>query len=399
MPPTTPKFADAIEGRHLGRVEPPAELRRAALPLRNFVDLAAFVPPTKVDYWTKAKSALAQMMGNDMQGDCVAVTIAKKAGIDTAEQPGGNVVVATTAEVLAWYHLVGGPADNGLYIPAALNYARDRGMRIGGQVRKIDGYVSVDNQDMQLAKIACYLFGGLHLGVNLPTQWYQHAEDTDVWDIADTRFVGGHSVPITGYDGDMWRLATWSRQPRMTMRAFADPRYVDECYAVLGHDWYTEKGIDVNGFNVQALRDALEAIRKGQQPVIPPDPNPPAPPAPPAPPVPVPGKMVLTGTVDFFGNKLPVTLTGDHAHAAGGGSRINWMLIMGDVAKLAADGFARDWLAVVTDVEKLLADLGITLGQEERGQLLERITTMMEAKDGEDPYPPQRRVVDEPKEE
>lgn len=379
MPPTLPKFADAIVGRHLGRIAPPAERKRKVLPLKNFVKLATKPAPPKCDYYTKAAQTLSQMMGNDMQGDCVAVTVFKELGIDTAHVPGGTQVTASTPEVLKWYHDVGGPGDNGLYILDALEHARDRGFKSGGVVHKIDGFVLVDNGNDELMNVALYLFGGLHVGVALPLEWYQNADDADVWDVTNTRIIGGHSIPFTGYDATHFKLATWARQPRITRAAVRDGRWVDECYATLGKDWYNAEGLTTHGVNVDALKQALEAIRAGGTPDIPDDPNPPTPPTPPQPPAPpTPETITLKGTVDFFGNKLPVELAGAIAAAMVPATAPNWIAVVVDVAAIIAALRARDWPGLLLAVEKLLKDIGGSFTAEDRRALASALMTSAE---------------------
>lgn len=367
MPATTPKFAGAILGRHLGRKAPIPEQRAKVIPLRNFVKLAARPVPATCDLFTKAKRTLSSMMGNDEQGDCVAVTVFKELGIDTAEVPGGTEKTGSTSEVLRWYHQVGGPGDNGLYIIDALNFARDKGFTVGGVVHKIDGYVSVDHTDDALMNVALILFGGLHVGTALPNEWYQNAEDHDVWDLTNSGIVGGHSIPFTGYDAETYKLATWARQPRITRRAVRDPRYVDEVYATLGKDWFGRDGIDMNGLNVDALKAALEVIRQGGTPEIPTDPNPPpTPPGPPPGPPPVPGELTLEGSLEVFGQLLPIKLKGRFAQGLVNGLGANWIVIARDVLAIITALGRRDWVALMTAVEQLLKDIGISFSADER---------------------------------
>jgi len=272
--------------------------------------------------------------------------------------------------VLRWYHQVGGPGDNGLYIIDALEYARDKGFTVGGVVHTIDGFVAVDHTNDALMNIALFLFGGLHVGVALPNDWYQNAEDHDVWDLTNSSIVGGHSIPFTGYDADTFRLATWARQPSITRRAVRDPRYVDECYATLGKDWYTKEGLDRNGVNVVALKAALETIRQGGTPVIPDDPNPPPPPPPPPPgPPPAPGTFTARGFLKVFDQQLPIELEGLIGQVAGMQPSLNWFLIIGDVAAIIAALRGRDWVALMAAVEKLLKDLGVSFSADDRHAL------------------------------
>lgn len=299
MPTDRPDFPGAIAGRFLGRKPSPPEARQRVIPLRNFVTLPKKHAPSEWSYTPKAQKTLSQMMGNDREGNCVAVTIMKQLGIATAYAPGSAEVVASTTEASRLYHEIGGPGDNGLVVTEALNYARDVGATVGGRRHKIDGYVFVDPTDVELVNFAGYHFGGLHAACYLPLDWYQNAGDNDVWDNTGSRIIGGHSVPITAADGDTLRISTWAKQPHVTRRAFHGGRYFDELYAVLYNHWYDAGGLDANGVNVSALRDALDAIRNGRDPIIPDDPNPPTP-TPPTPTPPNPSGREWSTTFTFF---------------------------------------------------------------------------------------------------
>lgn len=369
MSMTAPKFSGAIPGKHLGRRPPTDAQRKKCIPLAPFIDLKRFTPPATFGYFSKASFALRMMLGNDSQGDCEAVTIVKSLAVAAAERPGGTSLSPTAAETLAFYHAQSGPADNGMVMVEAMDWARDKGVRIGSALHYIDGYALVDNTNPALVNACAFLFGGLHVGIELPNAWYQHADDTDVWDMTSTRVVGGHAVPATGFDASQIRLATWGKEPHITRAAFHSQRYVDECYAVLNKDWWTADGLDTNGVNVSALRAALEAIRNGGTPDIPPDPNPPTPPAPPTPPIPAGGTWTGSGNLEIWGHQFPLTLAGivSGSQAATGA---NLWTILADLAAVAVAFRARDWVAVAAAVQQLLADLGMTMTDQEFSDLM-----------------------------
>lgn len=362
---TMPKFEMGAIGKHLGRLIPTDAMRAKCLPMRPFLDLAKRPVPTTDDYATKAQAALTMMMGNDREGCCVATTLAKELGIDTAYGSPGTPVVATDAEVSRLYHQIGGPADNGLYIPDALKWMATKGMTVGGAVHKIDGFAALDPSDDAMVDACCHWFGGLHLGVNLSVKQYQNAGDGDVWDIDGTRVIGGHSVPVTARTPDLLRIATWARQPSITRRLLRSRQWCDECYVTLGTDWWKAGGLDVNGVNVDALRAALAAVKAGGTPDIPADPNPPTP----VPPTPD-QTLTLTGAMSFFGISMPIELSGVlPKHLTAPRQGIAWWQVMTDVAAIVSAWAARDYAALASAVAKLLADLGVVLTPGERGRL------------------------------
>ncbi len=372
MSATMPKFTGAIEGRHLGRKPATPEMRARMLPLRNFVQTANRPVPPSDDYASLAQGALTRMMDNDREGCCVATTVAKMAGVHNAYRPGGKVVVATDTEVSKWYHAVGGPGDNGLYIPDALNYAMTKGITIEGKLHKIDGWAVVDARDNALVDAACHWFGGMHLGVNLSARQYQHAEDSDLWDIDGTSIVGGHSIPVTKRGTNEFQIATWARQPRITRRLLNDRNWCDEAYVIFGPDWFNS-GVDLNGVNVAALKAALDAIKHGGTPVIPDEPTPPpVPPLPPSPPV-GPGAWKGHGVMQLLGTALQMELEGTFAPPAKLPDAFDWFAVMADALALFAAIRSKNWSAVGDALERLLRDMGMSLVANERAALLTAI--------------------------
>lgn len=375
MPGTVPKFAGAVAGRHLGRKPATDAQRKKMIPLRPFLLLEARPVPPSDDYATQAQGVLTQMLDNDREGCCVATALAKVIGMMNAYRPGGKVVVATDAEVSRWYHAVGGPGDNGLYMPDAFNYAMTKGFTVAGQLHKIDGFCVIDNGDNALLDAAFHWFGGVQLGVNLTSRQYQNAEDTDTWEADGTPVVGGHAVPLTKRAADKFTLATWARQPSVTRACVNNRRWCDECYVVMGPDWFDSHGIDTNKVNVEALRAAFAAVKAGGTPDIPDDPNPPAPPDPnppgPNPPVPVPGDWTWehTWTLNTFLGQVLVHLGVKLGAEQAAGRGVNWWSLLTDVAALARAIWAKDWTAAATAALAVLADLGLKLGADSREAL------------------------------
>lgn len=379
MPPVTPPTPGPMVGRQLGRLPATDAMRKKTLPLRHFVRLVGRPVPATDDYATLASAALRTMMGNDTQGDCVAADLCKRVGMMNAYRPGGKVLVATTAEALAFYHQVGGPGDNGLYMPDAYDYWRDKGIKIGGVVHKIEGYASFDVTDSALFDAACHWFQGVDLGVALTRTQYMHAEDTDTWDIDGSPVVGGHAIPLTQRGVDRCKIATWAREPGITRRLLHSRTWCDEAYVVISKEMMGTGGLDVNNVNWDALAAAMKAIASGGTPDIPPDPNPPTPPAPPTPPTPAGGTWTGSGNLDFLGTKMPIALAGVVSGSLTTAGANLWT-ILADLAAVAVAFRARDWVAVAAAVQQLLADLGTTLTDQEFASLMNALQVERETR-------------------
>lgn len=172
-------------------------------------------------------------------------------------------IIAKDDEILALYNLLkAGPGDPGCVVTHVLDYYVQKGMTFGGKKRFIDGYVAVDNTNVELIKAAIYLFGPLTLAVHLPQAWTQNA----VWDKTNSPFIGGHDVSAIDYQDDGLIISSWGRLYRMTWQALTSDRYVMECYALLSPDWYNGDKLTPYGFKTADLVEDLKKIGGGSIP-------------------------------------------------------------------------------------------------------------------------------------
>lgn len=282
----------------LGRVRPAG--RPQCLSLGAFFDpvrLEMGALPPSTNRREKAAAPLGRMYLNDRYGDCVIAGKAHALGLwsaNDADHGGPAVVQATDQEIYAQYQSVCGPGDRGCVIPHVLDYVQSQGFVAGGYRYTIDGYVSVDWRNQDLVKVAVYAFGALSIGINLPQAWTQQA----VWDVTNSRIVGGHDVTVVDFGPDGVYVSSWGRVYLITWRAFTSTRWLEECYALLAPLWYGNDRLAPCGIDVAGLRDMLAKIGQGQVPPLP-DPTPPVPPTPPpVPPVPPTPSATITLTLD-----------------------------------------------------------------------------------------------------
>lgn len=363
MPPTMPKHPNAQLGRHLGRKPATDAMRKKVLPLRNFVKFAGRPIPDTDDYGTKARNALRVMGGNDQEGDCVAVDLAKRVGMINANRPGGSVLVPTTAECLKFYHDVGGPGDNGLYMPDAFDWWRDKGIKIGSAIHKIEGYASFDVTNRALFDAACHWFQGVDLGVALTREQYMHADDSDTWDADGSDVIGGHAVPLTVRGPQTCKIATWAREPSITRNLLHSRGWADEAYVVISRESISNGGNDTNNVNWEALTAAMEAVKSGGTPDIPDDPNPPVPP--------VPGdwswhwehtwNLFFTDVSAMAGIKIGKQPTK--------GTALDWSAMLKAVFGLIQCAWSKDYAGAVSYVLEILALLGLRLAPDRTARL------------------------------
>lgn len=224
-------------------------------------------PPASADFTSKVPVASWGMLGNDTVGDC---TCAGALHMDEAWTANAStIIVPTTAEAISAYSAITGyvpgepSTDQGANELDVLNYWRATG--IGG--RKILAYASVDVSNEVEVKTATYLFGGLYLGLEMPTAW----QGQTTWDapgfLAKLLHFGGdwtpgswggHCVPIEAYSGDNYTVVTWGSLVTLTQAGLAE--YCDEAYALISSDWITRNGTAPSGFDLAQLQADLAEL-------------------------------------------------------------------------------------------------------------------------------------------
>lgn len=197
------------------------------------------------------------MYGNDRLGDC---TIAAAGHMIQAWSKASGRMVTPTEKTIEDAYWATGTQDDGRVEVSILNYWRRHGI---GTTHRIGAYASVDVRNLAEVRAACWLFGGVYVGLALPlTAQSQHR-----WDVVPNAGArgrpgtwGGHAVPYLAYDGangSTFTCVTWGAPLTLTGRFHL--AYCDEAYAVVGREWL-DGGDSPNGFDKAALLADLAAL-------------------------------------------------------------------------------------------------------------------------------------------
>ena len=214
----------------------PAVLFRA---VRDAGVLPAF-PPT---YDSIAGWGGWEMLGNDAEGDCVAVSWATERRVVTGGKsyPSLDQVIAVYRTQNPSFDPNGGPntgpespADGGMDIQTLLEYL----VKVGGPdgVKAI-AFAKVDHTNLDEMKAAVATFQSLWLGVNVTDVNQQQFPDQP-WTTAGT-VEGGHSIIASGYDALRVLMETWAAEASLadsyvtTSRAAAGGAGVEEAWVVI----------------------------------------------------------------------------------------------------------------------------------------------------------------------
>lgn len=271
--------------RRYGRRAPK---RARAIPLSRI--LTGKVPdhPTSADYLATLNGGW-QMLGNDVAGDCVAVTWANIRRLLTAIA--GAEYYPTQDEVWAIYRTQnpdfdpngdettngpGSSADGGMDIQTLLEYLAKAGL--------ILAFARVDPTSVDEVKAAIAIFGFVWTGIDV-----QQANETEFgqerpWNYhRNSPDAGGHSVITGGYGtpgkgalGGDERFITWAEETSFTDSFWSHK--VEECWAVILPEHLKHPNV-LAGIDLSLMATYYTELTNRPFPVL----DPPAPSPPPAP--------------------------------------------------------------------------------------------------------------------
>jgi hypothetical protein len=241
----------------LGKLDPKRDARTL-----QFKDYLITLPPipAAVD-WTE-KVATWGMLANDAVGDC---TVASGYHLDEVWTANTSTeVIATDAQALADYSAISGytpdnpDSDTGCALIDVLNYWRQTGLN----GRKIMAYAQVNCKNITRMKTAVALFGGIYLGIQVPSRAMDQFNAGQPWtDTSPDDIEGGHGVPGVAYGNsgiDGLTLVTWGAKQFASWDWLA--KYLDEAYVILSPDWFAANNVSPANFNLDQLQIDLKAV-------------------------------------------------------------------------------------------------------------------------------------------
>lgn len=283
-----------VHGRRYGR-RPPKRAR--ALQLGSFLTGAVPAHPAAADYLARLGGGWG-MLGNDVAGDCVAVTWAHFRRLVTALL-GGREVYPSQEQVWAVYRTQnphfdpaggadsngpGSKADGGMDIQTLCEYLVKHG---GPDGVKAVGFAQVNVHNTEEVKAAIAIFGALWTGITVQEVNQEQFADGKPWDYSRTSpDEGGHSVLTGGYGGPGAgplggdeRFLTWAEETSFTDGFWSHK--TDEAWVVIWPEHLKDDAF-LAGVDLRAFAAAYTVITHGKPfpAVLPPAPAPQPPPVP-----------------------------------------------------------------------------------------------------------------------
>ena len=197
------------------------------------------------------------MLGNDTLGDCTCADVLHHLMLQTSVSHAGSPKTFTTDDAISIYEEVGGykvgdpSTDNGAVMLDVQNYCKKN--------FPVQGFVTLDIGNMEQIKAACYIFGGVDIGFNVPA-YVMGVSPEGSWSDngGDTTIEGGHAVLICGYGRSGFRVVSWGATFTANWAFWA--KYVDEAYAWVSTDWIKASGVSPSGLDLNGLLADLKAF-------------------------------------------------------------------------------------------------------------------------------------------
>lgn len=236
----------------LGRLPAPPLPHQLRM-MSQYAGVALPKAPQAVDYYSKIP--VWPVNGNNEYGCCAIATASHMHECWSAIIGRELTWFGKEKTVAEYFNLTGG-IDSGLIEANVLRHWR----RFGLAGHKIDAYVPVDPKDPEGIKQGTWLFGGLYVGISVPSAANAQFTAGEPWTvIRRDRITGGHAVPLVGYDDDFLYCVTWGAIQRMDWD-FWD-RHGEEAWAVLPSE-FVEHGKGPASYDLAALRANLDEISR-----------------------------------------------------------------------------------------------------------------------------------------
>lgn len=260
-----------------GRLPAHPEQTHPRLHLRDHLTAQLPAPPAQADWHTAVASW--PMYLNDQIGDCTEAMVGHC--IENASTYGqGTTIEVADSDVLTAYERVSGydpnkpDSDQGAVLQDVYGDWVKHG--VGGH--KATVFAQVDHANATELKQAVDLLGAVGLGITVTQDMMDAFNAGQPWSTATGEQLGGHAVPIVGYDADFVYVVTWAKVQKMTWACYAV--VTEEAWAAVLPEWFSAAGLDPTGLDLYGLGEEFAGLTGGQNPFPAPTPTPTPGPAP-----------------------------------------------------------------------------------------------------------------------
>jgi len=253
-----------------GRLPAHAEADAPRLKLAPFLS-GLEAPPAQVDWYSVVTDWPVYL--NDQIGDCTEAMVGHL--IENASRYGyGWAVEIGDQDVLTAYERVSGyrPEDPSTDQGAVLQdvYGDWRKNGVGGHRALV--FAQVQHQNLLEVRQAVQHFGAVGLGITVTDNMMADFQAGEPWRRATGQVLGGHAVPVVGYDAEMVYVVTWGKVQPMAWGVFV--HVVEEAWVAVLPEWFSSAGVDPEGVDLHGLGDAFAELTGEPNPFPAPGPEP-----------------------------------------------------------------------------------------------------------------------------
>jgi hypothetical protein len=146
------------------------------------------------------------MLGNNQYGDC-GVAGLEHVFMAAAADTDVTGTFATDQQAISYYLTYTGGQDDGVVLSQYLAYVRQKGYY--GQT--LTAYAPVGVHDVPTLQTATWMYDATYTGIEVTEQMQTDFSNGQPWTMQslDSPTLGGHCVPIVGYDNQYLYVVTW----------------------------------------------------------------------------------------------------------------------------------------------------------------------------------------------
>lgn len=194
------------------------------------------------------------MLGNDQYGDCGVAGLEHGLEADSIITK-EHETFPDNARAVSYYLAYTGGVDSGVVLSDYLAYVRAHGY----YGKTVSAFAPVAVHDVPTLQTAVYLYGFSYTGIVVTQSMQQAFTNHEPWttELLNERPLGGHCVPIVGYDDSYVYVITWGGIQAITYSAWH--QISSEAWAVISGEFVAAHG-DGRGVAISALRADLNRL-------------------------------------------------------------------------------------------------------------------------------------------
>lgn len=194
------------------------------------------------------------MLGNDRYGDCGIAGLEHGFEVDQTITHESEREISA-AEAIEYYLDYTNGIDSGVVLADYLAHVREHGY----YERTVSAYAPIAVHDIPTLQTAVWLYGFAYCGITVTADMQKAFGERAPWDsqACSGAIVGGHCVPIVGYDDHFLYVITWGGVQAITYSAWHG--ISTESWAVITGEFEARHG-DGRGVSITALKNDLNKL-------------------------------------------------------------------------------------------------------------------------------------------